>query len=89
MITANKKGRSVDPDTDFTCSKLAKFLNDVFGSKKTGKKFTNQDVYNYSLRGKLPNEYGGFKIIRVEVQEVGVTIMRIKDVEKLKDMKKG
>lgn len=92
MNNANKEKdkvrRSIDPDMDFTCSQLAKFLNEIFGTKKTGNKFTNQDVYNYSKRGSLPDEYGGFDIERVNVPSVGVTVMRIRDVEKLKQMKK-
>lgn len=82
--TEDKERKNIDPDTDFTCSQLARFLNRVFGTKKTGTPFTNQDVYSYSKRGSLPEEYGGFKIARVKIPSVGVTVMRIREVDKLK-----
>lgn len=46
-----------------TLSRLANYLNNKWGNKSTGKKFTAQDAQGYINRGKLPLEYGGEWII--------------------------
>jgi hypothetical protein len=45
---------------------MVKFLNEKFGNKKTGKKFTTQDVQQYIELGSLPKYLGLYDIERVK-----------------------
>jgi len=46
-----------------TLTRLANYLNNKWGQKSTGKKFTASDAQGYIGRGKLPLEYGGEWIV--------------------------
>jgi len=62
---------------DFTTSKLVDYLNDKFGSKKTGKAFKIGDIQQYLRRGFLPKSYGHHPICLIESEEIGVKVVRV------------
>ncbi len=62
---------------DYTPSKLRDLLNTQFGEKKSGKKFTNQDIYQYAKRGYLPDEYGGLILKHIDNDAMGVKVLRL------------
>lgn len=77
-----KKGKvTLTPGKDFTTVGLANYLNEKHGGKKTGKKFTIGDLQQYSIRGRLPAEYGGHPIEVFENKEIGIKILTV-DFEK-------
>jgi len=46
-----------------TLTRIVKFLNEKFKMKKTGSKFTTNDVQKYIMRGYLPAYLGGNNIV--------------------------
>lgn len=46
---------------------IVRWLNDTFKEKKSGLKFTAQDVQGYVKRGRLPKYLGGNSIVRVGI----------------------
>lgn len=46
-----------------TLTGLKDHLNEKLGRKSTRKLFTTSDVQGYISRGKIPNEYGGERIV--------------------------
>ena len=62
---------------DYTPTKLKDFLNKKFGSKKSGKLFTYQDIYQYVLRGHIPYEYGGHPLTQIDDSGTGIKLLRI------------
>lgn len=46
---------------------IVNWLNEKFKEKKSGLKFTAQDVQGYVKRGKLPRYIGGNSIVRVGI----------------------
>lgn len=71
----------IDQQNDFTPSQLKDYLNDKIGNKSSGKQFTYQDIQQYTMRGKLPVEYGGFDI-ETKVKNQYLTILTIKGLRK-------
>ncbi len=65
------------PGKDFTTVGLAAHLNNLHGGKKTGKPFTIGDLQQYSLRGRLPSEYGGHPIVVVTDDQIGIKILSV------------
>lgn len=65
------------PETDFTTVRLVDFLNDKYQFKKTGEKFTLNDIQQYLIRGFLPKRYGHHPIARIENEEIGVKLVRV------------
>lgn len=59
---AKKELITLNPKTDFTPKQLKDFLEQKYNKKSSGKNFTNQDVYAYALRGRLPDAYSGKSI---------------------------
>jgi len=45
-----------------TMTRMAEYLNNKFTNKSTGKPFTPQDCQGYIDRGRIPYEYGGWKV---------------------------
>ena len=68
----------LDDERDFTPSGLRDFLNDKFGCKTNGSEFNNQDIQQYRLRKKLPEEYGGQHIIEINKPQFNLKILRLK-----------
>lgn len=65
-------------ETDFTTTALADRLNEVFGSKKTGKPFTLGDIEQYGKKyKKLPDCYGGNSIEIIENKKIGIKVLRV------------
>jgi hypothetical protein len=62
-----------------TLSRLAVYLNNRWGCKSTGKKFTAQDAQGYITRGRIPYEYGGELVILDEglLESTGVKAYRL------------
>lgn len=48
----------------YTLTTLADYLNNTYGSKRTGKKFTQGDVQSYIRRGYLPKYLGTINIVQ-------------------------
>lgn len=71
----------IDEKTDFTPASLRDYLNEKFEGKKNGSDFNNQDIQQYTLRGRLPIEYGGHKIEVINNPEYGLKILRIKNLK--------
>ncbi len=63
--------------TDFTTSKLVDFLNQRYGTKKTGEHFTVGDIQQYLRRGFLPQKYGDHPIDFIENEEIGIKLVRV------------
>jgi len=70
-------------DSEYTIQSLIIFLNEKFGSKKSGKPFNNSDIAQYERRGYLPYRYGGDKIIATD--SMGVKLLKLKEDENLKN----
>ena len=70
----------LNSQTDYTPKQLRESLNKLFGGKSSGKLFTNQDIFMYTRRGNIPEEYGGQKIKIVSNESIGIKILRIKNV---------
>ncbi len=66
---------------DFTPASLKDFLNKVIHKKKSGKAFTYQDIQQYMMRGRLPEEYGGF-FIKEKIKTKYMTIVTVKGLRK-------
>jgi len=62
---------------DFTTTGLKDFLNNKYGSKKTGKSFTIGDLQQYALAGRFPEQYGGHPISTFENKEIGIKILTV------------
>lgn len=69
----------LNPETDFTPSQLRDWLNKNYGTKDSGRPFTNSDVYMYARRMYLPEQYSGKKITVIENVEIGIKILRLTD----------
>ena len=67
----------LNKETDFTPSQLRDYLNKTFTTKVSGRPFTNSDIYQYSKRGKLPDEYGGYEIKIIEDEKIGIKVLRV------------
>lgn len=63
--------------TDFTTSKLAEYLNDKYGSKKSGQPFKVGDIQQYLRRGFLPKAYGHHPISLFGSDSIGVSVVRV------------
>jgi len=68
---------TINTNTDFTPSQLKKWLTEKYGVKKSGRPFTNQDIYQYMRRGRLPEQYSGATIKVIENPTVGIKILRL------------
>lgn len=71
-------------DTDFTPGALVKWLNEKFETKASGNEFSFRDVQQYTMRGFLPKQYGGYAIEVIEDSAIGIKILRLKIDEKKK-----
>lgn len=67
----------LNPETDFTPSQLRDWLNRQYTTKSSGRPFTNSDVYQYTKRGHLPEEYTGADIEVIEDTSIGLKILRL------------
>lgn len=56
-----KKHKLINGQIDIVPFELTIWLNENF-EKKSGKKFSNRDIYSYVLRKRLPKRYGGNEI---------------------------
>ena len=74
------------PGQDYTATKLVDFLNDKYGSKKTGQKFKIGDIQQYLRRGFLPKPYGHHPITFVQNDEIGVKVIRVAFKLTVKDL---
>lgn len=70
----------INEETDFTPAKLRDFLQQKHGGKKNGSDFNNQDIQQYTMRGRLPEEYGGHRIEVIDHPDYRIKILRIKDL---------
>jgi hypothetical protein len=68
----------LNSDTDFTPAQLREWLNKKYGSKQSGKLFTNQDIFMYTKRGYLPPVYSGAQIAILKTNGIGIKILRLK-----------
>lgn len=62
---------------EYTPLTLCKYLNNMFGGKKTGKKFNAQDIQQYERRGYLPKKYGGNKIDSYKHPTLGIKVLKL------------
>lgn len=54
-------------ENEFTENMLLNLLIDKFKTKRNGNRFTKNDIVQYTVRGKIPKWYGGYKIeVKVE-----------------------
>lgn len=62
-----------------TLSRMAEYLNNKYGCKSTGKKFTASDCQGYISRRRIPIEYGGEHIVLDEflLESSGVKCYRL------------
>jgi hypothetical protein len=65
------------PGKDFTTSRLAEFLNEKYGGKRTGTDFLIGDIQQYLRRGYLPKSYGHHPIEFIGNEEIGIKIIRV------------
>lgn len=72
-----EKSFLLEPEKHYTPAQLKKYLQDKYGNKVSGKPFTNADIYQYTKRGNLPEEYGGNKISVINHTTVGVKILKL------------
>lgn len=61
------------------------FKKKFFSNKKTKSKFTQQDIAQYLVKGKLPDKYGGNRLEIVE--EHGVQFIKVDKEETLWEQK--
>jgi hypothetical protein len=64
-------------------------MNMVFGEKRSNEPFIAQDINGYILRGKLPDEYGGYPIVLYKSTGIKGRIVQIIDEGKLLQAKKN
>lgn len=76
-VRETEKSFLLEPEKHYTPAQLKKFLQDRYGNKKSGRPFTNADIYQYTRRGKLPDEYGGNLISAVVHPKVGIKVLKI------------
>ena len=76
-IRETEKSLLLEPEKHYTPAQLKKYLQEKFSNKTSGKPFTNADIYQYSKRGKLPDEYGGNSISIVINKKVGNKLLKI------------
>lgn len=53
-------------ENEFTSWDILEFLTKVYGTQISGSPFTSVNIQNWIRYGKLPDLYGGYKIIKTE-----------------------
>ena len=71
----------------FRPTELMNYMNDLFGSKVTGRPFTQADINAYIVKGHVPSHYGGFKIVKLKQYDFKGCLVKLEDrgnIEKLR-----
>jgi len=68
---------TLQENRDFTPTALVAYLNKKYTLKKSGTKFNIRDIHQYSLRGRLPDTYGGNSITIISNDTIGIKILRL------------
>lgn len=61
-------------NNEFTKSDILEYLTKAYGGQVNGKRFTAHSLNNWEMMKKIPNYYGGHKILKVEKQTIGKPI---------------
>ncbi len=79
----NNKVITLVEGTDYTLTALASMLNEVYGCKKNGSKFTTDDIHKYMKRGSIPIHYGGSSLVEISNCSMGLKMVRVCEPHKL------
>lgn len=58
-------------ENEFTRAEIIAYMTNAFGAQINGKRFSSHNITNWVRMGKIPNAYGGHRILKVEKVIIG------------------